>query len=125
MHTSFILNGICTVEPIDIGSLKCLEASLKCSYSVCKRRLHGMFIDILLSGELVTYELIEKTKEKCLARIYVKNDSVISKIRDELADVLDEDFTNIGEKHPSYLAIEVFFDLLVSAAFRKSNFKLY
>ncbi len=117
------MNGIRTVKPINIGLLKCFEALLKCDYSVCKRRLHGIFIDILLDDELATYELIEKSKEKSLIRIYAENDSVISKIRDKLADILDEDFTSIGEKHPSYLATEVFFDLLVNAAFKKSNFK--
>lgn len=123
MYIGLILNGIRTVKPINIGLLKCFEALLKCDYSACKRHLHGTFIDILLGGELATYELIEKTKEKCLVRIYAKNDGIIKKVRDKLAEILDKDFTSIGEKHPSYLATEVFFDLLVDVAFKKSSFK--
>jgi len=123
MYESLILNGIYTVEPLDIGQLKCYKALLKCSYDVCKRRLHGVFIYLLSNKYLATYELREESRESCLVRIYVKDEKVVDIVRNKLSDILQNTFTYVGEVSSSYSAIENFFDLLVDVAFREAGFE--
>jgi len=123
MSKNLILNGVYSVEPIEIKRLKCFKASLKCSYDICKRRLHEISINLLLKGQLATYELKEESAEKCSGHIYVKDDSVINIVKNKLSDILDGSFEYVGEKDPPYSAIETFFDLLVDLAFRRAGFK--
>ena len=121
-YTNLILNGIRSVEPINMGPLKRFKVLLKCNYGTCKRYLHRIFTNLLTSGEPVTYELTEHSRERCLAQIYVENTNVVNEIKRELARILDKAPISAGYRYPSYSAVEVFFDLLVNAAFKKSSF---
>jgi len=123
MYESLILNSIHSVKPIDVGALRCFKTLLRCSYSECRRRLHGTFTNLLLNGQLATYELREESTDKCSVRVYIKDDNVIGVLKEGLSDVLEGSFENVGERHPPYLAIETFFDLLVATAFKKAGFK--
>jgi len=53
----------------------------------------------------------------------VKDAGTLNYIKERISDLLKEDIKSVGNRMPSYLATEVFFDLLVDAAFRKANFK--
>ena len=123
MYSSFTLNGIRSVNPLDLGVLRYFEASLRCSYGECKRRLHGLFIKIIGRGVLATYELLVKDRERLLARVYVNDDGVVDEARRVLRGFLEGDFVYVGARPPSHAAVEVFFDLLVDAALRRAGFR--
>lgn len=122
MDRGLIINGIRSVNPMDLGSLNCFEASLKCSYSECKRRLHRVILDLLAEGKLATYELVESS-EGPIARIYIRDRDILNHIKNAISDFLKGELKGIGSRTPSYSAIEVFFDLLVNVAFRRANFR--
>uniref|UniRef100_A0A7J3Z6U8 Piwi domain-containing protein n=1 Tax=Ignisphaera aggregans TaxID=334771 RepID=A0A7J3Z6U8_9CREN len=123
MYESLILNGIYTAKPIDVGLLKCYKALLRCNYGECKRRLHGVLTRLILRGQLATYELREESPEKCLARIYVKDYSIIDEVKSELHNILDNTIEYVGEEYPPHPAIETFFDLLADVAFKEAGFE--
>ncbi|ADM27544.1 hypothetical protein Igag_0714 [Ignisphaera aggregans DSM 17230] len=121
-YESLTLNGIRSEETIELDSFECFEATLKCDYSECKRRLHGLFIDMLLDGKPTTYELVKLT-DGCLAKLYVKDVDTLNNVKERLKDILKGELKRVEGEKPSYFAIETFFDLLVDAALREAGFK--
>jgi len=123
MSTSFILNGIRSIQPIELGFLDCFEASLKCNYGMCKRILHRIFIELISDKKLCTYELRALSKEMCHVKIYVKDTGLVNEIKNELVNIIDGEFKHVSKLKPTYLAVETFFDLIVRATLSKAGFK--
>lgn len=116
------MNGIRSLNPVDLGIFSCFKVSLKDTYGNVSGILHRTLMDLFRDWKLATYDLIEWSESKCSARIYVKEPGLINFVKDKFINILDSEPAYLEDRVSSYLGIENFFDALIDTAFARSGF---